>query len=530
LVLGIILRVKRKSMKSNIKKILCLLLACLCLLPSFSVMAEEPERLCEDVLQYEMQKAGNDNLQDFVNSAMTENPTAGFEWYCLALKSLYPELDFSRYGEALAKYVETNNVTSAATRKKIAFVLIASGKENHPFVGTVRNEVLEGQGVMSYVFALHFLNNGVSLRGYTAEMLVQMLLDLVLEDGGWALNGKDSDVDVTAMVLQSLAPHRDRKEVKAAIDKALICLSSLQKPDGDFTSYGVTNPESTAQVMMALVSLGINPLQDPRFVQGEKNLLDGIVKYRLADGSYCHTEAGTFNQNATVQVFCALNALTCGNIYDIGDFSFLPLPDETQNMPETTSPTDETTEKVPTWKWYILGGILLIAALFVIFLLKRGKQGSAFLTAATAILLSVLLFVVRVQTPDDYYRYEEPENPIGTVNFSIRCDEVAGRGNLPKDGVVLAEDTYSIGEGDTVYDLLLRVTKAHKIPLATSGTYSAYITGIDALFEFDYGSTSGWVYTVNGKSPTLASNQYGLQDGDTVVFFYTLTLGSVGEG
>ena len=508
------------------KKIVCLLLVCLCFLPSFSVMAEEPDRLRDGVLQYEMQKAGSDSLQDFVNTAMAKNPAAGFEFYLLALKKLDPDLDFSQYGESLAEYVETHKITSAATRKKMALVLIASGKESHPFVNEVRNEELNGQGIMSYVFALHLLNNGVSLSGYTAENLVQMLLALVLDDGGWALSGKVSDVDVTAMVLQALAPHKEKAAVKDAVDGALVRLASLQKPDGDFVSYGVANPESTAQVMMALVSLGIDPLQDTRFVQGENNLLDGVAKYRLDDASFSHTEGGAFNQNATVQVFCALTALACGSLYEIGDFSSLPLLSVT---PDDT-PIEALEEGIPAWKWYALGGILLLAAILVLLLLKKGKQGSAFLVAVAAILLSVLLFVIQIQSPDAYYSYEEPENPIGTVRFSIRCDAVAGRDGLPEDGVILAEDAYSIGEGDTVYDLLLRVTKAHKMPLATSGSYSVYVTGISALFEFDYGSTSGWVYTVNEKSPVLACDEYLLQDGDTVVISYTLTLGTVGEG
>lgn len=507
------------------KKIVCLLLVCLCFLPSFAVMAEEPDHLREDILQYEMQKAGADSVQAFVNTAVAENPAAGFEFYLLALKKLDADLDFSRYGESLAEYVETHKITSAATRKKMALVLIASGKENHPFVNEVRNEELQGQGIMSYVFALHLLNNGVSLRGYTAERLVQMLLALLLDDGGWALSGKVSDVDVTAMVLQALAPHKEKEDVKEAVDRALVRLASLQKPDGDFASYGVTNPESTAQVMMALVSLGIDPMQDPRFVQGENNLLDGMMKYRLADASFCHTEGGAFNQNATVQVFCALTALACGNLYEIGDFSALPL----SAIPEGDAPTEAVKEGIPVWKWYALGGIVLLGAILLLILLKKGKQGSALLVAAVAVLLSVLLFVIQIQSPDAYYSYEEPENPIGTVTFSIRCDEVAGRDGLPEDGIILAEDTYSIGEGDTVYDLLLRVTKAHKMPLATSGTYSAYVAGINALFEFDYGPTSGWVYTVNRKSPVLASDQYRLQDGDSVVFSYTLTLGAMGS-
>ena len=65
--------------------------------------------------------------------------------------------------------------------------------------------------------------------------------------------------------------------------------------------------------------------------------------------------------------------------------------------------------------------------------------------------------------------------------------------------------------------------------MATSGSYSKYVQGIDQLFEFSYGDTSGWIYTVNGKSPSVACDQYILQDGDVVEFSYTLTLGMVGE-
>lgn len=519
-------------MKHKMKKALCFLLVFLFLLPTFAVGAEktksEHDVLCDDILRYEMQKAGVDSLQDFVDTAMAKHPTAGAEWYLLALQKSDPTLDFSQYAEALIAHLETNRESSAATRKKLALVLLALGKGNHSFVNEVRNEEIAGQGVMSYVFALHLLNNGVSLRGYTAERLVQMLLDLVLEDGGWALNGKASDVDVTAMVLQALAPHKDREDVKTAIDKALVRLASLQKPDGDYSSYGVTNPESTAQVIMALTALGIDPPEDARFVQGEKSLLDGMMKYRLADGSFAHTESGAFNQNATVQVFCALTALSLReSLYDIGDFSSLPLLLETPTASEN-APQNEK-EGILVWKWYVLGGILLLSACLIVILWQKGKKGSAGLVFVTALLLAVLLFVIRIQTPDEYYRYEEPENPIGKVTFSIRCDTVAGRDGLPQDGVILTEESYSIAEGDSVYSLLLRVTKANQIAVATSGSYSKYVQGIDQLFEFSYGDTSGWTYTVNGKSPSVACDQYILQDGDVVEFSYTLTLGMVGE-
>ena len=513
-------------MKHKITKVLCLGLVLILLLSAFTVGASEEksqaESLYDAILHYEMQKAGVDSLQEFVDEVMAKDPISGAEWYCLALKKNFPSLDFSRYAKALADYCENNREASAVTRKKLALVLLALGEEEHSLVGDMRNEELAGQGVMNYVFALHLLNNKLSLAGYTAEALVELLLARQLEDGGWALSGTVSDPDVTAMVLQAIACHKENEMVATAIDKALSRLSDLQKPDGDFASYGVTNPESTAQVMMALVSLGIDPLGDERFVKGENTLLDGMMKYRLADGSFCHSEAGAFNQNATVQVFCALSVLReGGSLYEIGDFSSLALPSVTPSDTEHEVADDAGLH----WKWYAVGGVIIVAALLLLLLLIQKKKSLAFLVLVVSGVLILLLLVVKIQTVDDYYRYEEPENPIGKVTFAIRCDAVAGRDSLPKDGVMLKEASYSIGEGDTVYDLLLRVSKANQIPVVASGSHSAYVSGIGSLYEAAYGEVSGWVYSVNGENPSDACNQFILKDGDVVVFSYTLTLG-----
>ena len=43
--------------------------------------------------------------------------------------------------------------------------------------------------------------------------------------------------------------------------------------------------------------------------------------------------------------------------------------------------------------------------------------------------------------------------------------------------------------------------------------------------EMVYASTSGWIYTVNGQSPTLGAADYQLKDGDELVWYYTLAGG-----
>ena len=68
-------------------------------------------------------------------------------------------------------------------------------------------EAVGSQGIMSLVFGLHLQNNGLLLPGLTAEETVREILALQLPDGGWAISGQYGDVDVTSMVLQSLAPY-----------------------------------------------------------------------------------------------------------------------------------------------------------------------------------------------------------------------------------------------------------------------------------------------------------------------------------
>ena len=60
---------------------------------------------------------------------------------------------------------------------------------------------------------------------------------------------------------------------------------------------------------------------------------------------------------------------------------------------------------------------------------------------------------------------------------------------------------------------------------------SAYVEGINNLYEFDVGSLSGWMYSVNGWFPNYGCSRYALQNGDVVNWVYTCDLGyDVGGG
>ena len=81
---------------------------------------------------------------------------------------------------------------------------------------------------------------------------------------------------LTAKSAQALAPYQSRKDVSAAIDKALTYLSEQQLPSGGFVKYGDEDVEEDAAVLEMLAALGIS-LADERFTKDGHTVLDGMM-------------------------------------------------------------------------------------------------------------------------------------------------------------------------------------------------------------------------------------------------------------
>ena len=143
----------------------------------------------------------------------------------------------------------------------------------------------------------------------TREGLVAEILSAQCADGGWTLMGDESDVDMTAMALTSLAPYQEETDVKAAVDAALTYLSDAQQADGGFMSWGAANSESCAQVIVALTALGIDPASDERFLKDGASPLDGLCAFACTGGGFRHSARQTKPDGmATEQGFYALTA------------------------------------------------------------------------------------------------------------------------------------------------------------------------------------------------------------------------------
>ncbi|MEF9918069.1 MAG: DUF4430 domain-containing protein [Eubacterium sp.] len=99
---------------------------------------------------------------------------------------------------------------------------------------------------------------------------------------------------------------------------------------------------------------------------------------------------------------------------------------------------------------------------------------------------------------------------------------------VPSDGTILAPITVSFQEGESVHDVLQRVCRDKGIHMESSFTpayNSAYVEGINQLYEFDGGELSGWMYNVNGWFPNYGCSLYNLKNGDVINWVYTCDLG-----
>ncbi|MFJ7934147.1 DUF4430 domain-containing protein [Sporosarcina sp. NPDC096371] len=113
---------------------------------------------------------------------------------------------------------------------------------------------------------------------------------------------------------------------------------------------------------------------------------------------------------------------------------------------------------------------------------------------------------------------EQPEPKGDTIVYSIVISSTE---------VPLPATEMEITDGDTVLKALIAITKDKKIQMDYRGGQggTAYIEGINNVYEFDRGQGSGWMYRVNGIFPDRGAGVVPLVAGDRVEWIYTTNLG-----
>lgn len=233
---------------------------------------------------------------------------------------------------------ESRNPT-VTDNERIILALTAIGKDPANVGGKNLLAALQDKDIMQVTDTSDTDINGLVMgllalnsRNYTSDTswLVQAILGQQNADGSWSASADTkpaSDVDMTAMALQALAPYyKDggNETVNTAVNKALQWLSDKYK------GTGYTSAESCAQVVIALSALNLDANTDARFtktVEGKTlSVLGNLLQYRVAEsGGFKHQFADkAVNEMATEQALCAMAAYArftekANALYDMTD-------------------------------------------------------------------------------------------------------------------------------------------------------------------------------------------------------------------
>ena len=294
------------------------------LVSNYEVLTAAETMLAALELQYVYQTTG-----DYLASKGTPIVgSIGGEWLTIGLARSGRTVPAGYYDNAVA-YVKKNingethrlDKNKSTDNARLILALTAISKDVTDvggydlLAGLDDMKYIKRQGTNGPVWALIALDShGYTPAGsVTRDQLVETILSLQKDSGAWYINStnKTDDVDMTAMAIQSLAPYYETNDaVKTAVDKALTWLGTMQKADGSFAEMAgaASSSESTAQVLVALCAMGIDPTADVRFAKNSFHVLDGLLTFYTGTAFKHQASDATVDQMATEQSYYALTA------------------------------------------------------------------------------------------------------------------------------------------------------------------------------------------------------------------------------
>lgn len=291
--------------------------------------------------------------------------SVGGEWAVLGLARAefsVAENYYNDYYKNVLEYVEAKineneqlHRVKSTDNSRVILALTAAGFDvtnaggHNLLKGLSDIDYIKKQGINGPIWALIALDShnydipeaSAGKTQASRENLIDTILGYQLEDGGWSLFGENADPDMTSMAITALSPYYSKIDrVTAAVEKAVAALSEIQLFDGSFGSVDGSCAESTAQVVTALTSIGIDPDTDPRFIKNERSVLDALCFYSENDGGFRHLPDGASDGMATEQGYYALAAYFRfkdgkTGLYDMSDVQIRGA-DDGSNKPENT--------------------------------------------------------------------------------------------------------------------------------------------------------------------------------------------------
>lgn len=243
-----------------------------------------------------------------------------YDWFAFSCGRLGENMDDGYVSAAEEYFRENKDTLTTSDIERISLSCASNGcdiSKNGMLDSALEgfSTDLSGKMINQLIFTLHVLDSGFYSipEGcpVTRSALIDEILSRQLDSGAlYMMNKNTPETDITAMAVSALAPYTSCSEtIKISVDKMIEYLSTQLDENCTVKNWGTPSCESTAQVIVALCSVGIDPKTDERFIKNGKTLLDGLLTYRQSDLAFSHNSESTGSDAyASAQAFYSLIA------------------------------------------------------------------------------------------------------------------------------------------------------------------------------------------------------------------------------
>ncbi len=318
------------------RRILALALALSMILSAFAMPTASSAKTGAEVITIETGKVQFSEItkaykETYVKIRKEIKPEFGNEWNLLTIaksnnKNKSNTWLMNKYCSNLAATLKANGNKlpdgKITDYERVIILLSALGKNPANFYGVnlleplADYETVTSVGINAVIYALLALDSGnytipktKTGTQATKKMYLDYILNAELPNGGFNWGYDDAvDPDLTVMAITALAPYRKYDKVSKVIDSAVEALAAIQTDDGSMESWGSRNSDSTAWVVIALTTLGIDPRKDERFIKNETPVLDALMMFYMGEGQFSWVVDDAYNAYSTTECAMALTA------------------------------------------------------------------------------------------------------------------------------------------------------------------------------------------------------------------------------
>lgn len=414
---------------------------------------------------------------------------------------------------------------------------------------SLRGSSADADITASAIYALAPLRDNESVRE-ALDKAVFALSSLQTDSGGFLSLGSETSESTS----QAIIAFTSVGIVDERLDKAVSALLSFRRGDGGFAHSpdGKTDKMSTSQAIQAFTSLKLSeqgerlfdvpknpPVTGSGSISGSNEISENDPKN---DDNSQKSDDISHSQDYTSGNKPPENDQNTSENTQNGEESNFPEfgssnknSQNSQNITELELPSGLTSFHIKLTASSALAAIGI--TVLIVAVVKR-KKGSA-AVGTVLVILSAAVWLLNIKTSAEY-NAQPPENGI-TVRVGADCtkaldhlsdidESINPLSVIPENGIILPLDEITLSENSTAFDALTEAARSNGVPVDFMGASNyVYVRGIGFVYEFGFGSESGWTYRVNGSAPPISAGAYKLSDGDTVEFIYTCELGENNE-